>query len=199
MKKLSGGRKILHSVGPLRAYRLVSAQMAMEAVEFRRLVETHQRMVFSLALRVTGEYGTAEEVAQDAFLELYRAVERLESEDHVRFWLRRVTVHRATDALRRKAVRPEAAAEEWVEEAHAVAVEDSAAMNAAVVARLEELLQGLPEAMRVAVVLRYQEEMSPDEIAKLLGQPVATVKSHLQRGLQLLRRKAAVTMKEYVR
>ena len=41
--------------------------------------------------------------------------------------------------------------------------------------------------------------MLPDEIAKLLGQPVATVKSNLQRGLQLLRRKAAVTMKEYVR
>ena len=173
--------------------------MAMEAVEFRRLVETHQRMVFSLALRVTGEYGTAEEVAQDAFLELYRAMERLESEDHVRFWLRRVTVHRATDALRRKAVRPEAAAEEWMEEAHGPEVGDGTAMNAAVVARLEELLQALPEAMRVAVVLRYQEEMSPDEIAKLLGQPVATVKSHLQRGLQLLRRKAAVTMKEYVR
>jgi RNA polymerase sigma-70 factor, ECF subfamily len=173
--------------------------MAMEAVEFRRLVETHQRMVFSLALRVTGEYGTAEEVAQDAFLELYRAAERLESEDHVRFWLRRVTVHRATDALRRRAVRPEAAAEEFFEEAHGPEVVDGAGMNAAVVARLEELLQGLPEAMRVAVVLRYQEEMSPDEIAKLLGQPVATVKSHLQRGLQLLRRKAAVTMKEYVR
>ena len=60
-------------------------------------------MVFSLALRVTGENGAAEEVAQDAFLELYRAGgERLESEDHVRFWLRRVTVHRATDALRRR-------------------------------------------------------------------------------------------------
>ena len=181
--------------------------MAMEAVEFRRLVETHQRMVFSLALRVTGEYGTAEEVAQDAFLELYRALggpeARLESEDHVRFWLRRVTVHRATDALRRRAVRPEAAAEEFLEEAHGPEVGDGAGigngMNAVMVARLEELLQGLPEAMRVAVGLRYQEEMSPDEIAKLLGQPVATVKSHLQRGLQLLRRKAAVTMKEYVR
>jgi RNA polymerase sigma-70 factor (ECF subfamily) len=175
--------------------------MAIEATEFRKLVETHQRMVFSLALRVTGEHGTAEEVAQDAFLELYRAAERLESEDHVRFWLRRVTVHRATDALRRKSVRPEAAAEEWVEEQHGFDASDSdrSAMNAAVVARLEELLQALPEAMRVAVVLRYQEEMSPDEIAALLGQPVATVKSHLQRGLQLLRRKAAVTMKEYVR
>jgi RNA polymerase sigma-70 factor (ECF subfamily) len=179
----------------------MSAQMTMEAVEFRRLVETHQRMVFSLALRVTGEYGTAEEVAQDAFLELFRGGERLESEDHVRFWLRRVTVHRATDALRRRAVRPEAAAEEFLEEHHGLdGVDgDGGAMNAAVVARLEELLLALPEAMRVAVVLRYQEEMSPDEIAKLLGQPVATVKSHLQRGLQLLRRKAAVTMKEYVR
>ena len=182
--------------------------MAMESMEFRRLVEAHQRMVFSLALRVTGEYGTAEEVAQDAFLELFRAGERLETEDHVRFWLRRVTVHRATDALRRRAVRPEAAAEEWMDEVHSAGgAEDGAGggngmggrLNAAVVARLEELLQTLPEAMRVVVVLRYQEEMLPDEIAKLLGQPVATVKSNLQRGLQLLRRKASVTMKEFVR
>ena len=84
-----------------------------------------------------------------------------------------------------------------MEEAHSAG--DAEGLNAAVVARLEELLQALPESMRVAVVLRYQEEMLPDEIAAMLGQPVATVKSNLQRGLQLLRRKAAVTMKEYVR
>jgi RNA polymerase sigma-70 factor (ECF subfamily) len=171
--------------------------MTMDAVEFRRLVETHQRMVFSLALRVTGEYGVAEEVAQDAFLELYRSGERLLSEDHTRFWLRRVTVHRATDALRRRSRQPEAGAEEWMDEQFIP--ENDAAVNAAVLALLEELLRGLPEAMRVAVVLRYQEEMLPDEIATLLGQPLNTVKSNLQRGLQLLRRKAAVTMKEYVR
>src|SRR6202789_2092668 len=110
--------------------------MVMDAVEFRRLVETHQRMVFSLALRVTGAHGAAEEAAQDAFLELYRALgaaeARLESEDHVRFWLRRVTVHRATDALRRRAVRPEAVAEEWVEEQYVE--ENCAALSAAVVA-----------------------------------------------------------------
>jgi RNA polymerase sigma-70 factor (ECF subfamily) len=169
----------------------------MDSVEFRRLVEAHQRMVFSLALRVTGEYGTAEEVAQDTFLELFRTAGKLESEDHIRFWLRRVTVHRATDALRKRSRRPEAAADEWMEEQH---VEDSTdAVSAAVVARLEELLLALPETLRVAIVLRYQEEMLPEEIAKLLGQPLATVKSHLQRGLQLLRRKAAITMKEYVR
>ena len=171
--------------------------MVMESGEFRRLIETHQRMVFSLALRVTGEHGAAEEVAQDVFLELHRGGDKLESEDHVRFWLRRVTVHRATDALRKKSRQPEAGAEEWMEEQYVQ--DNSEGLNAAVIVLLEELLRTLPEQMRVVIVLRYQEDMLPDEIAKLLGQPVATVKSNLQRGLQLLRRKAAVTMKEYVR
>lgn len=182
--------------------------MAIEATDFRQLVEQHQRMVFSLALRITGEHGAAEEVAQDAFLELYRTLSsdeprpnaqavRPSSEDHIRYWLRRVTVHRATDALRRRARQPEAAAEEWLDETHTAPSEE--ALNAAVVSLLEELLRTLPEPLRVAVVLRYQEEMRPDEIAQMLGQPVATVKSHLQRGLQMLRRKAAITMKEYVR
>jgi RNA polymerase sigma-70 factor (ECF subfamily) len=174
--------------------------MAMESGEFRRLVETHQRMVFSLALRVTGEYGTAEEVAQDVFLELFRGSDKITGEDHARFWLRRVTVHRATDALRRQARQPESSAEEWMEEEHtAAAGVGLAGVGLQVEARLEELLRAVPENLRVAIVLRYQEDMLPEEIASLLGQPVATVKSHLQRGLQLLRRKAAVTMKEYVR
>lgn len=172
--------------------------MRTEAAEFRGVVERHQRMVFSLALRVTGEYGTAEEVAQDVFLELFRSAERLSSEDHVRFWLRKVTVHRAADALRRQAHRPESQAEEWMDDA-AAEHDGGAGVGTVLEARLEELLGSLPEQMRVVVVLRYQEEMLPDEIGKLLGQPVATVKSNLQRGLKLLRRKAEITMKEYVR
>jgi RNA polymerase sigma-70 factor (ECF subfamily) len=171
--------------------------MLINPVKFRSLVEQHQNMVFSIALRVTGEFGVAEEVAQDAFLELHRSGERLESEDHVRFWLRRVTVHRATDALRSRQRRPEAAAEEWMDEQHTEVVETR--VDFGIAARLDELLRTLPEAMRVVVVLRYQEEMLPDEIAMMLGQPVATVKSNLQRGLQLMRRKAATTMKEFVR
>jgi RNA polymerase sigma-70 factor (ECF subfamily) len=175
--------------------------MAIEATEFRRLIQQHQKMVFSIALRVAGEYGAAEEVAQDVFLELFRSHERLSTEDHVRFWLRRVTVHRATDVLRKQARQPEASAEEWMDEQHTPldGTPGDGRANFALEARLDELLRGLPEAMRVPIVLRYQEEMLPDEIARLLGQPLATVKSNLQRGLQLMRRKAEVTMKEYVR
>jgi RNA polymerase sigma-70 factor (ECF subfamily) len=49
------------------------------------------------------------------------------------------------------------------------------------------------------LVLRYQEDLTPEEIAATLDAPVATVKSQLQRGLKLLRAKAATHLKEYVR
>ena len=171
--------------------------MAIADDEFRRLIETHQRMVFSLALRIVNDYATAEEVAQDVFLELHRSGERLGSEDHVRYWLRRTAKHRAIDAIRRKAGRPESGAEEWLEELHVNPA--PAPVSPVTEARLESLLRTLPEGLRVAIVLRYQEDMLPDEIAGMLGQSVASVKSQLHRGLTLLRRKAAITMKEYFR
>ena len=175
--------------------------MKIDPDEFRRLVEAHQRMVFSIALRLTGEPHTAEEVAQDTFLELFRTSYKLESGEHVVFWLRRVAVHRATDAIRRRSRRPEGASEEWVAEKHDVPVSplDPCDLDGATAGKIHEVLAALPEPVRAALVLRYQEDMSPDEIARLLNQPLATVKSHLQRGLQQLRKKAAVTMKEYIR
>ena len=175
--------------------------MTFNESQFRELIEQHQSMVFSIALRITGDRGAAEEVAQDAFLEMHRALGKMESDDHVRFWLRRVTVNRATDCLRRRAVRPEWKADEWQEDGYAVLQDrvGADARNAQVEIRLEEMVSSLPEVLRGAVVLRYQEDLDPDEIAKVLGQPVATVRSNLQRGLALLRRKADVMLKEFRR
>ncbi len=180
--------------------------MWMDADEFRSVVERHGGTVFSIALRITRDGGTAEEVTQDVFVELHRSSDRLESEDHLRFWLRRVAVHRSTDALRRGLRQPEASAEPWIEEQHGAegrmaggAGVHGTGMRDGMAQLLETAVGSLPEAMRVAVILRYGEEMTPDEISRTLGQPLATVKSNLQRGLKLLRQKAAVTMREYVR
>lgn len=163
--------------------------------EFEDLVDEHQSMVFSLAMRMTGDRGLAEEIAQDVFLEMDRHLGRIESAEHARFWLRRVTMSRAADALRRRKVR---GIPLWVriEENHAVQAEEQ---SSPLGARLERLLNTLPEAQRAALVLRYQEDLTPEEIAATLGAPLATVKSHLQRGLKLLRAKAASQLKEFVR
>src|SRR4051794_32602356 len=90
--------------------------------DFEQLVDQHQSMVYSLALRMTGDRTLAEEVAQDVFLELDRKLDRIESPDHARFWLRRVTMSRATDAMRRCKVR---GMDLWVEldEHHAMHAE----------------------------------------------------------------------------
>ncbi len=153
-------------------------------------------MVFSVALRLVGDRGLAEEIAQDVFLELHRWLPRMESADHVRNWLRRVVTHRSTDALRRRSVRPEGQAERWDEAYDRSAPADG---HVPMEAAIERMLLSMPVQQRTVLVLRYGEDLSPDEIARTTGDPVATVKSHLQRGLQMLRRKGAVVLKEYVR
>ncbi|MGD0682425.1 MAG: sigma-70 family RNA polymerase sigma factor [Terracidiphilus sp.] len=163
--------------------------------DFEQLVDENQSMVFSLALRMTGDRGLAEEIAQDVFLELDRHLGKIESAAHACFWLRRVAMNRSADALRRRRVRGLHLCVE-MEEHHGLSEE---ARTSPLSARLEQLLATLPEAQRTALVLRYQEELTPEEIAATLNAPVATVKSNLQRGLKLLRAKAANNLQEYVR
>src|SRR5580658_5334619 len=170
--------------------------------DFEQLVAEHQSMVFSLAWRMTGDRGLAEELAQDVLLELNRHLPKLGSPDHVRFWLRQVTLHRSADALRRRRAKAASLGTDvWeeLEERHVLvepfAMDDESPLGR----RIEELLAALPESQRAALVLRYQEDLTPEEIAVTLKAPLATVKSHLQRGLKLLRVKASQTLKEYVR
>jgi RNA polymerase sigma-70 factor (ECF subfamily) len=163
--------------------------------DFEQLVDEHQSMVFSLALHMTGDHGLAEEIAQDVFLELDKHLSKIESASHACFWLRRVAMSRSADALRRRKVRR---MNLWVEieDSHGVQAEERASPLGA---RLEQLLATLPEPQRAALVLRYQEDLTPEEIAVTLEAPLATVKSNLQRGLKLLRAKAADHLKEYIR
>ena len=163
--------------------------------DFEQLVDEHQSMVFSLALRMTGDRGLAEEIAQDVFLELDRNLGKMETPEHACYWLRRVTMSRSTDALRRRRVR---GTDLWVEidEAHGAQAEERTSPLAA---RLEFLLTTLPEAQRAALVLRYQEDLLPEEIAAVMDAPLATVKSNLQRGLKLLRAKATNHLREFIR
>lgn len=192
--------RILHHPGPRFAYMRIQRSRAhpldSSADHFRDLVERHQARVFSIALRILGDAGAAEEVAQDVFLELNRALPRLESDEHVTAWLRRVACHRSMDALRRKASRGDAGAEEY---------QDGMALRPVVrdflplMNRVEQLLLTLPPAQRTVMVLRYQEDLEPEDIALELKMPLATVRSYLQRGVKMLRAKAERTLKEYSR
>src|ERR1700761_331862 len=172
--------------------------------DFESLVDQHQSMVFSLAWRMTGDRGLAEELAQDVLLELDRNLGKITSPEHARFWLRQVTLHRSADALRRRRTNAASLGTDlWeeLEERHAIVnvFDPNSDWDSPLGRRIEELLAGLPESQRSALVLRYQEDLTPEEIAATLQAPLATVKSHLQRGLKLLRARAGQIRKEYVR
>lgn len=155
--------------------------------DFEAIVRRHQSMVFSIAYHLLHDRALAEEVAQDVFLQLYRTMAELKSEEHTISWLRRVAVHRAIDAARSRNARPEIALK--AESMDFAATGEAAETDPLLNRRLQQVVASLPESARAVVVLRYQEDLGPDEIAGVLNMPVATVKSHLQRALAMMREK----------
>jgi RNA polymerase sigma-70 factor (ECF subfamily) len=146
------------------------------------LIRQHQAMVFSLALHALRNHAAAEDLAQEVFLQLYRDLSRIESAAHATSWLRRVTSHRCIDEIRRRRHRPELTVEVLPERGVA-----PVAREVFLEGRLQALVATLPPRARMVVVLRFQEELDPSEIADALSMPVNTVKSHLRRSLNVLR------------
>jgi RNA polymerase sigma-70 factor, ECF subfamily len=156
---------------------------------FAEVLRANQSMVFSLAYHFLRDRGAAEEVAQDVFLRLYRKMDDLEGGKHVIFWLRKVTSHRCIDYVRKRGAHLTIALEDTAEPP-AVEQQGDPLLNR----RLRQLIATLPEKPRMVMVLRYQEDLMPEEIADVLEMPVRTVKSHLQRSLAILREKIERSM-----
>jgi RNA polymerase sigma-70 factor (ECF subfamily) len=161
--------------------------------DFPVLLRQHQRMVFSIALHIVRDRMAAEEIAQDVFLKLHQNFVTMKSAAHIEFWLRKVTVHRAIDYGRKHRSDPDVALDEIP-----TPVTVDPRSDPFLARRLQTLVASLPEKARAVVVLRYQEDLMPEEIAKLLGMPIGTVKSHLQRSLAMLREKLGRTLGEIV-
>jgi RNA polymerase sigma-70 factor (ECF subfamily) len=153
-------------------------------LDFETVVRQHQAMVFSLAYHFLRDAALAEELAQDVFLELYLHWLEMRSDKHLRFWLRKVASRKCIDQARRRKFRSHVALDQAPEPFAWMP-----AMDPLLNQYIEQIVGSLHDAPRIIVILRFQEDLEPSEIAELLEMPLATVKSHLQRSLALLRRK----------
>ena len=171
-------------VGVNQSVRMLESAAQGDERSFAHLVREHQSMVFSIAWHFLRNQSMAEELAQDVFLHMYKNLSSIESPMHLTQWLRRVATHRCIDQSRRLKYRPRVGLED--------APEPSSPANHGdpmLSATLERLIQTLPDRPRMVVILRYQEEMEPLEIAQMMDIPIGTVKSMLHRALALLRGK----------
>lgn len=170
---------------------------AGEPKALEALVRAHQRSVYSLALRMLGTRDLAEDLTQEVFMEMTDNLTSMQSSEHLTFWLRRVTTHRAIDQLRRRARIEITSLDEQTQHSGGQATGGQAVSAAEELDPVWQrhsrlLLAELTPDARAVVLLRYQEDLDPMDIAQTLGMSINTVKSHLKRSLEFMRRRLKV-------
>ncbi len=144
---------------------------------FGELLDEHEARVFSVALRFTGRRADAEELTQDVFVELHGALGRISDRVHLRRWLLRTVTHRCLNRLRDDKRRPTLVSIETLPlDAEPSSPERQSDPIAG--AQLRRLLLELAPDARAVLLLRFQEDLDPSDIADVLTMSVNTVKSH---------------------
>lgn len=146
--------------------------------QFTRYAGLYADSVFRLALNYMKNSADADDITQNVFLKLLREPKAFRSDDHVRYWLVRVTVNECKKMLRAPWRRTEN-------------IDDYAGKLSFAEPEHTELfhaVMALPQKYRVPIYLYYYEEYSTEEIAGMLKIPRATVCTQLRRGRELLRK-----------
>jgi RNA polymerase sigma-70 factor (ECF subfamily) len=182
---------------------LVSRAQAGEVAAFEALVRRYERWVFTLALRMVGDRGEAEDMAQEVFLKAYRGLPRFKGTSRFSTWLYAIASHHCLNHLQARRRRPEASGRgaEGLggEELQAVDLLPDAAPRADAVLERADLarivqteLTFLTEDHRLILILRDIQGLSYQEIAETLGLELGTVRSRLHRARAEMRERLAV-------
>jgi RNA polymerase sigma-70 factor (ECF subfamily) len=175
--------------GELTDEQLVERALAGSEEGFRGLVERYQRAVYNLLVRTVRNPSVAEELAQETFLRAFSHLRTYDPAFKFGSWLLRIARNLAIDAYRRRSIR-EVSADETGDESDRGKIEafvDPAADTARgaehgqLARAIEAALDTLRPEYRQLVILRYQEELSYEEIGGIMGLPIGTVKSYLHR------------------
>lgn len=155
------------------------SQRTGDAVQ--EIIAAYSGMVYRLAYARTGNKADAEDVYQDVFFKLFRTDPQTDSEEHLKAWLIRTTIHTSVNLLRSA----------WRRYFRQMPDNfDAPDMSFTHDDRLSDLrnaLMKLPEKQRIVIHLYYYEQLSTEEIAKILGEKSSTVRSHMKRGRERLK------------
>ena len=163
---------------------IIHQVLAGDAEAFARLVDRHYDRCARIAFRILGNREDAEEAIQDAFLRAFRALGSYEDRERFSAWLTRILVNQCRTVLassqRREAVfsdRDPRDAELFADaETHESAWPD-----------LEHALAQLPAEQREAIVLRYADDLTYEEMARVTGAGESALKMRVQRAFARLR------------
>ena len=174
---------------------LVRRCLAGDEKAYRELVERYQAQVYSLALRMVRRAADAEDLTQETFVRMFRALSRYDPARPFAAWLFTIASRLCIDHIRRRKVSPISLTrrERDSEEEYQIEVEDpglkpdEVATHAEEERRAADLIASLPPHYRIVVILRHQQDLSYQEIAEALHLPLGTVKARIHRARALLK------------
>jgi RNA polymerase sigma-70 factor (ECF subfamily) len=158
---------------------------------FEVFYDRHGGVAYSLAYRIVGERGAAEDVTQEAFISIWRSGARYDAaRGSVRTWMLGIVRNRAIDALRSKAGRApklDFDDDSILEHRPAEELTDSEALRRETAQEVRGALDELPGEQSKVIELAYFGGFSHSEIAGMLGVPLGTVKGRMRLGLEKIR------------
>ncbi len=162
-----------------------------DARAFQELYEKHKRRVYSLCLRMTANTAEAEDLTQEAFLQLYRKIATFRGESAFSTWLHRLSVNVVLMHLRKKSL-PVVSLEETTQGEEDSPKKDFGAEDLALAGSIDRLqlqraVDDLPPGYRTIFVLHDIEGYEHNEIAGIVGCSIGNSKSQLHKARMKLR------------
>jgi RNA polymerase sigma-70 factor (ECF subfamily) len=151
---------------------------------FAELIARYKNLVFSIILRMTKDSEEANDLAQDVFLKMYRNLASYSPEFKFSTWVMRITTNHVIDFRRKR--------KQETMELDAAAADPEEGPEAAIIRKeenelIQKLIDGLPSMYKIPIIMYHQEDMSYQEIADKIDEPLSKVKNRIFRGRKMLK------------
>jgi RNA polymerase sigma-70 factor (ECF subfamily) len=180
--------------------RLIERLVARDERAFNELVRAYERRVFALVLRMIGNHAEAEDLAQEVFVQVFKAIGSFRGDSKLSTWVYRIAVNLCKNRSKYLRVRHAGQEEELEAVAERLPLGQASHANVGQIERPDEAVAGkqveqvvqrailaIEPDFRECLVLRDVEELSYEEIGEITSLPPGTVKSRIHRARAMLR------------
>jgi RNA polymerase sigma-70 factor, ECF subfamily len=154
---------------------------------FRVLVQTHMKQVYDIAFSILGDHDDADDVAQEAFVNVHRSLAKFRGDSEFGTWLYRIVKNCALNRLKQRKRKQRREVELAFADDEMVSVNTGVASTEDTRLHVERALHELPTLQRAVVMLRHINGLSTQQVSRILDCSEGTVKTHLHRGLKKMR------------
>lgn len=182
------------SASKLEDYNLIDKAIKGDQSAYERLMKKYYKLVNNLIYRMIYNKDDVEDLTQEAFIKAFNSLEKFDHQFAFSTWLYKIASNNCIDYLRKKKLNTISIDKEIDGEDEDLRFEipdndyvpDRNILETEKQAILEDAIESLPEKYKSVILLRHQDDMEYEEIAKKLKLPLGTVKAHIFRGRELL-------------